>query len=264
MFKSRDKIVNKLLGCKCFVQSLYLLNPCLGDEQRNQTLPLQLGHFSWLCSITTGLRPPANHPLNMEPALLLFFLKPAPFAPPVWFPNSPFQTISGNKVFDLIAVSVLPGLLDCPGAGARVRSAHPAPARPGPGPPGPEGGGGGPGRRPGDAGQPHRRGHVHHAQAQVRLSKSNTSTSRVVQFNHRDLIKRKTPSKRWADGARKRLKKASLFQQQRQVHRPPPPLLHPVPLLLLPVPLRRRHGFASHGKVPLRPKNGKRKYLFIF
>ncbi len=67
---------HKLLGCKCLLQSLYLLTPCLtwdsvvhglmqrrdligapvswemslGDEHRNQTLPLQLGHFSWLFS----------------------------------------------------------------------------------------------------------------------------------------------------------------------------------------------------------------------
>ncbi len=30
----------------------------------NQTLPLQLGHFSWPSYITRGLPPPANHPLN--------------------------------------------------------------------------------------------------------------------------------------------------------------------------------------------------------
>ena len=36
----------------------------LGDKHRNRTLPLQLGHFSWLSFITTGLRPPANHPLK--------------------------------------------------------------------------------------------------------------------------------------------------------------------------------------------------------
>ncbi len=36
----------------------------LGDEHRNRSLLLQLGHFSWLSFITTGLRPPANHPLN--------------------------------------------------------------------------------------------------------------------------------------------------------------------------------------------------------
>ncbi len=36
----------------------------LGDEHRNRTLPLQLGHISWLSSITTGLRPPANLLLN--------------------------------------------------------------------------------------------------------------------------------------------------------------------------------------------------------
>ncbi len=36
----------------------------LGDEHRNPTLPLQLGHFSWLSFINTGLWPPANHSVN--------------------------------------------------------------------------------------------------------------------------------------------------------------------------------------------------------
>ncbi len=44
----------------------------LGDEHRNQTLPLQLGHFSWLSFITTGLWPPANHPLNGARTFAIF------------------------------------------------------------------------------------------------------------------------------------------------------------------------------------------------
>ncbi len=32
----------------------------LGDDHRNQTLPLQLGHFSWLSFTTTGLWSPAK------------------------------------------------------------------------------------------------------------------------------------------------------------------------------------------------------------
>ncbi len=50
----------------------------LGDEHRSWTLPLQLGHFSWLSFLTRGLWPPANHPLNG--VLLFFFVKP-PLAP---------------------------------------------------------------------------------------------------------------------------------------------------------------------------------------
>ncbi len=52
----------------------------LGDEHRNWTLPLQLGHFSWLSFIITSLRPPANHPLNGAHTFANFLQKP-PFAP---------------------------------------------------------------------------------------------------------------------------------------------------------------------------------------
>ena len=52
----------------------------LGDEHRNRTLPLQLGHFSWLSFITTGLWLPANHPLNGAHTFAIFFVKP-PFSP---------------------------------------------------------------------------------------------------------------------------------------------------------------------------------------
>ncbi len=93
---------HKLLGCKCLLQSLYLLTPCLtwdsavhvlthccngapviwemslGDEHRNRTLPLQLGHFSWPSFITTDGSSDTSK--SSEPALLLIFVKP-PFVP---------------------------------------------------------------------------------------------------------------------------------------------------------------------------------------
>ena len=53
----------------------------LGDEHRN--LPLQLGPFSWLSFVTTGLQPPANHPLNGAHTFAIFCKKKkkTPFTP---------------------------------------------------------------------------------------------------------------------------------------------------------------------------------------
>ncbi len=42
----------------------------LGDEPRKRTLPLQLGHFSWLSVITMGLQPPENNILNGAPTFV--------------------------------------------------------------------------------------------------------------------------------------------------------------------------------------------------
>ena len=52
----------------------------LGHGHRNQTLPLQLGHFSWLSFSTMGLLLPGNHLLNITCTFVGFFVKP-PFCP---------------------------------------------------------------------------------------------------------------------------------------------------------------------------------------
>ena len=73
----------------------------LVDEHRNLTLPLQIGHFSWLSFIATGLRPPANQPLSAASTFAYFFVKTS--TPPlISFPNfrsnlEIFQILKGKK-----------------------------------------------------------------------------------------------------------------------------------------------------------------------
>ncbi len=84
----------------------------MGDEHRNQTLPLQIGHFSWLSFITTGLRPPSN--LNGAQTFGVFFKKKLHLSL-ISFPNSSESRVHFEKEAEISLALGFRNALPSPG-----------------------------------------------------------------------------------------------------------------------------------------------------
>ena len=82
----------------------------LGDEHRNGILPLQLGHFYCLFSITMGLSPPAKHPLNGAHTFASFCKNL--HLPLISFPSSALPGLPHKKITNIYNLIFLQNIFD--------------------------------------------------------------------------------------------------------------------------------------------------------